>query len=126
MPATFQIINERVSVIKYSEPLLASDMDRSSAELTAYAETASQPILVIADYTQIRHLSTSLISVGLRPGNANPLRNPVIKKIVVIAYLPVVHNLASVVSNILGIEKLVVVRTQAHVEREIEKFLQQG
>jgi hypothetical protein len=125
LPAEFQLINERVCAIKYTDPLTASEMDQSSSELTAYAETATQPLVVIADYTEIRHISTSLISVGLRPGSANPLRNPIIKKIVVIAHLPIIKNLASVVSNILGIEKLVIVRSQAQADGEIELFFQQ-
>ena len=123
MPAEFRLSNERVCLIKYSDPLVASDMDRSSAELVAYAETAPQPLLVIGDYTEITQLSTSLISVGLRQGNGNPLRNPRVEKIIVITNLPVIVNLASTVSHILGIKKLVVVQTQAQADKEIERFI---
>jgi hypothetical protein len=125
LPAQFQIIDERVCLTKYTDPLLASEIDESSAELTAYANTATQSLVVIADYSEITHISTGLISVGLRRGSANPLRNPIIEKIIIIAQLPIIYNLASTVSNILRIEKFVVVQTRAQADREVEVFLQQ-
>src|SRR5260221_11960270 len=109
MPAEFQLINERVCLIKYTDPLLALDIYKSFAALTAYAETVTQPLLAIGDYSEITKLSKGLISAGIRPGNANPLRNPLVEKIIVIADLPKIMSLAAVVSKILGIHKLVVV-----------------
>lgn len=123
MPAEFEIIKDRVCLVRYTDPLLAKDIYQSFADIMAYAQSATQPVLAIGDYTAITQLSRGLISAGVRPGSANPLRNPLVEKIVVIADLPIIMSLAAVVSKILGIEKLVVVRTQAQADYEVERFL---
>lgn len=124
MPAEFQVINERVCLVKFTDPLLASDMNQSTDEVTAYAETATEPLLVIGDCSDLTRIPTNLISIGLRQGRANPLRYPVIEKIILIAHLPIIMSVALTISNILGNNKIALVQTQAQAEMEIEAFLQ--
>ena len=125
VPTEFAVASEHVCVLKLTDPLLASELHANSAKLTAYVEKVSRPIIVVADFSQITRISPDLISVGLQRGPANPLRNPAIAKSVIITQLPIIQELASVVSKVLGINKLIVVENWDKANKEVEMFLRQ-
>src|SRR5450432_132393 len=111
MPAEFLLINERVILTKYTEPMYASDFDAMSVQIAAYAETAIQTIFVIADFTEVERFPSFMLGIGLRRGNTNPVRNPRIERIVVVAHAPLIERLASMVAKITGIKKFSIVAT---------------
>src|ERR1044071_6334679 len=112
MPAEFQVVNERVILNKYTEPIRPADIDHMAAELADYAEQAPQTVFVIVDVTEVKNYPVYILTTGLRPSNINPMRNPQIERIIVIADSPILASLASAVSTITRIEKIVLVRNR--------------
>jgi hypothetical protein len=126
MPAEFQVVNERVILNKYTEPLRSADIDHMAAELLAYTEQAPQTVFTIVDVTEVKNFPAYILTTGLRQANINPMRNPKIERIFVIAYSPFLASLASAVSSITRIEKIVLVRNRAEADREIEALIKNG
>jgi hypothetical protein len=123
MPSEFQIVNERVVITKYIEPVLESDITQMSAEVEAFARRSSQSILAIADFGDIKQFPTSLLSRGIRRDNVNPMRNPKIERLLVIADSAFLQSVVSAVCRITGVKKVAIMRTRAEVDVVIEAFI---
>ncbi len=124
MVAQFEVLSERLVLNQYSEPLNVADIDRMSKETTTYAEHQAQPIYVIADFSKIQRFPSSLLTLGLRPNPDNPVRNPKIESIVVVADSAFLSMLTEVVTKVIHVKKFVVVRTKEDALKEVEKLIQ--
>ena len=123
MVAQFQVLRDRVVVNEYSEPLSTADIEQMTKEISVYAAQQSQPVYVISDFSQIKHFPATLLTLGLRRNQENPVRNPKIAAIVVVADSPLLNSLAEVVTKVAHVEKFVVVRTREAALLEIDKLM---
>src|ERR1041385_4202232 len=113
MPAEFRLVNERVVLNKYIEPVRDADVGDMVTKLENHAKEVSQTVLLIADFTAVKQFPSTLLTMGLRKGNVNPVRNPKIDSIIVLTDSAFLVNLASAITRITGIKKTAFMRTQA-------------
>ena len=120
MTVEFQHVNERVMLHKYTEPIREDDFVATLAQFHAFAETTMRTVFLIADFTEVYRFPPYMLSLGLRTGQTNPVRNPKLEHIVVIAHMPLIMSLTSMLVKITGITKFSIVRTRAQAEEEIQ------
>src|SRR5262249_10976151 len=123
MAAEFQIPNERVVITKYIDPVHDVDLIQMVSQLDAYAKKAPQTILAIADFSEVKKFPHALLTLGLRQGNVNPVRNPKIDTIMVFAESAFLASIASTIARITGSKKIVFVQTRSEVDAAIEAFV---
>ncbi|HLY29160.1 MAG TPA: hypothetical protein VKQ72_22635 [Aggregatilineales bacterium] len=121
MAATFETIQEDIVLNRYSEPLTANDIQYMTIKDDEYSVSHSGPIHVVADFSEIKAFPSGLLTLGLRPGMNNPMRNPKVSSIVVICNSQFINQLASVVSRVARIDKLVVVKNWDEARAELGK-----
>jgi hypothetical protein len=123
MPAEFRLLNDRVVTNIYREPLQANEVEQMVNQLSNYVEQSSQPVLAIADFSEVKHFPSSLMTMALRRNTANPVRNPKIETLMVIADSAFLESLVSAISKITRVRKIILVRTRAEGDREIAAFV---
>src|SRR5437868_45477 len=123
MSVELRASHQSVLVVKYRGPLSASEANQVVIDIASFAQAAALPVILIVDFTEITGFPVNLMSLGLRLGDINPVRNPKIEQIVGIARQPIISKMAAMVSSTIGTKKIIVVQTDVQADREIEAFL---
>lgn len=126
MPTEFVSVHERVILNKYTEPVQSTDFLRMMVKLKTYAQQAARPILAIADLSEVKHFPSYMLTLALREGNINPVRNPKIETLLVIADSPLLVNVVSVIGRITDSRKIILVRTYEDAQKEIAAFVKRN
>lgn len=126
MPAEFRLLNDRVVTNIYREPLQAVEVEQMVNQLNDYVEHTSETVLAIADFSEIKRFPSSLMTMALRRNTVNPVRNPKIETLMVIADSAFLESVVSAVSKITRAKKIVLVRTREEGDREVAAFVAKG
>ena len=126
MPAEFRHVNDRVVTNIYREPLRPIEVEDMVRQLDAYVDKATESVLAIADFSEIKQFPSSLMTMALRRNNVNPLRNPKVETLMVIADSAFLESLVSAVSRITHAKKIILVRNRVEGDKEIEKFMKRS
>ncbi len=123
MAAQFIIQQEGVLLNQYTEPLMASDIEQMTELDNAYAVQSGKPVIIIADFSRIRAFPPSLITLGIRHDDRNPIRSSRFRTVIVITTVALLERMAAVVSSIVNNQKFVVVHSWDRAMQELARLL---
>jgi hypothetical protein len=123
MPAEFRLLNDRVVTNIYREPVQAIEVERMVNQLSEFAEHSSETILAIADFSEVKRFPSALMSLALKRNNVNPVHNPKIEVLMVIADSAFLESVVSAITKITRARKIVLVRTREEGDRQIAAFV---